>query len=304
MPISKTQIDKLGNRLKTGSYTESDLRLLDEYRRSFGEAYEAVIGTIRQRGEFPTGRLAKSTASIAEKLRRESIRLSQMQDIAGCRIVVGNVVQQEHLVEALTQDFPNAAVIDRRDNPSHGYRAIHIVVEKFGKPIEIQIRSSLQHLWAEVSEKSSDVIDPAIKHGGGPDLWRNFLTGSSESVACCEIIEKSYPEAIAAKERTDAAYEKYKKFVEEQLQHRLFDHEANEIRLGLWFVVRRWFQYRVYDHKAKKMHRRLQDLACEMVRIEQKIEELWQMQVRLRNSHIKLLTSMISWLDELKRQKP
>ena len=65
--LSKTQIDRLGERLKGGSHTESDLRLLDEYRRSFGEAYEAVLRTIRQRGEFPTGRLAKSTSLLDER---------------------------------------------------------------------------------------------------------------------------------------------------------------------------------------------------------------------------------------------
>src|SRR5207247_6581709 len=105
MPISKTQIDRLGDRLKLGPHAESDLRLLDNYRRSFGEAYEAVVRTIRQRGEFPTGRLAKSTLSIVEKLRRESLRLSQMQDIAGCRVVVVNVVEQEQLVASIKTDF-------------------------------------------------------------------------------------------------------------------------------------------------------------------------------------------------------
>jgi hypothetical protein len=58
MPISKTQIDRLGDRLKVGPHAESDLRLLDDYRRSFGEVYDTVVRTIRQCGEFPTGRLA------------------------------------------------------------------------------------------------------------------------------------------------------------------------------------------------------------------------------------------------------
>jgi len=164
--------------------------LLDDYRRSFGEAYEAVVRTIRQRGEFPTGRLAKSTRSIVEKLHRESIRLSQMQDIAGCRVVVMDVVQQEQFVASLKTDFPGASVIDRRNNPSYGYRAVHIIAEISGKPIEIQVRTSLQHLWAELSEKSSDVLDPTIKYGGGPDYWRNILTLSSKAVASYENLEK------------------------------------------------------------------------------------------------------------------
>src|SRR5712692_9888728 len=220
MPISKTQIDRLGDRLKGGPHSESDLRLLDDYRRSFGEAYEAVVRTLRQRGALPTGRLAKSTVSIVEKLRRESIRLSQMQDIAGCRVVVRNIVEQEQFVASLIADFPGASVIDRRDNPSYGYRAVHIIAEISGKPIEIQVRTSLQHLWAEVSEKSSDVLDPTIKYGGGPDSWRSSLTKMSDWVAAYEKLET----------RLLAAYDKLETtLVPELLEQHVPDHMAQEI---------------------------------------------------------------------------
>jgi hypothetical protein len=46
--LSKTQIDKLGERLRKGNVTEDDLRLLDEYRLSFSEAYEFVVGNPRR----------------------------------------------------------------------------------------------------------------------------------------------------------------------------------------------------------------------------------------------------------------
>ena len=78
--FSKTQIDRLGDHLRKGSFGEADLRLLDEYRRSFTDAYEIVIGSIREELALePTGRPAKSTSSISEKLRRESIRLTQFR---------------------------------------------------------------------------------------------------------------------------------------------------------------------------------------------------------------------------------
>jgi hypothetical protein len=78
METSKTQIDRLGNRLKEGNIAEDDLRLLDRYRLSFTEAYEYVVDAIRNDLVLePTGRTAKSTTSIIEKLRRESIRLTQ-----------------------------------------------------------------------------------------------------------------------------------------------------------------------------------------------------------------------------------
>jgi hypothetical protein len=39
---SNAQVDRLGERLKTGKLEEADLTLLDDYRRSFGPAYEAL----------------------------------------------------------------------------------------------------------------------------------------------------------------------------------------------------------------------------------------------------------------------
>jgi hypothetical protein len=94
--ITKTQIDRLGERLKKGKASEADLQLLDQYRRSFSDAYELVVGTIREKlVQAPWGRPGKSNMSIVEKLRRESIRLTQMQDIAGCRLLPPNIVYQE-----------------------------------------------------------------------------------------------------------------------------------------------------------------------------------------------------------------
>lgn len=91
--LSKTQIDRLGDRLKRGSYAEDDLRALDSYRRTFGAPYGTVVGNLRSLNLEPTGRPAKSTESLVEKLRRESVRLVQVQDIAGCRVVVPDLAR-------------------------------------------------------------------------------------------------------------------------------------------------------------------------------------------------------------------
>jgi hypothetical protein len=112
---SKTQIDKLGERLRKGDINEADLRMLDEYRRSFSEAYEFIVGVIRNELRLePTGRPAKSTTSITEKLLRESIRLSQIQDIAGSRVIVSDVDEQNQIVQALEKAFEDVEVVDRR----------------------------------------------------------------------------------------------------------------------------------------------------------------------------------------------
>lgn len=191
--LSKTQIDRLGARLRDGSRSEEDLRALDEYRRSFGEAYDGAVSSIRRALRLePTGRPAKSTTSIAAKLQRETIRLSQIQDIAGCRLVVRNAAGQERVVERLKTLFAAATVVDRRRRPSHGYRAVHALVTQGNRTIEVQIRTKLQHLWAEVCEKLSDVVDPAIKYGGGPPHVVQTMTDVSETIAGVEDAERAH----------------------------------------------------------------------------------------------------------------
>jgi putative GTP pyrophosphokinase len=141
--MSRTQID----RLRKGNITEADLRLLDEYRRRFTPAYEVVIGRIRKElGLEPTGRPAKSMTSISDKLRRESIRLTQIQDIAGCRLIVTDIAEQDRVVQSLISLFEKATIADRCQQSSHGYRAVHVIGRCQDKLIEIQLRTSLQHL--------------------------------------------------------------------------------------------------------------------------------------------------------------
>jgi putative GTP pyrophosphokinase len=190
--LSKSQLDKLGERLKNDNITEDDLRTLNDYRLSFGETYNTVIKSIRTELKLePTGRPAKSTTSISDKLRRESIRLTQIQDIAGCRLVVENLKSQEDTTKSLTDLFPGSLVLDRRIKPSHGYRAVHVVVSVMGNRIEVQVRTALQHNWAELCEKLSDTIDPAIKYGGGNSTVREVLDNYNQVVIGQEDIEKN-----------------------------------------------------------------------------------------------------------------
>jgi hypothetical protein len=222
-----------------------------------------------------------SLLSIVDKLRRESIRLSQMQDIAGCRVIVLNIVEQEKFITSLKADFPGASIVDRRDNPSYGYRAVHIIVEISGRPIEIQVRTSLQHLWAEVSEKSSDVLDPAIKHGGGPDRWRVSLTAISDWVAAYEKLEKT----LLADYENDALETRlladYARLSSEQLRQQLPEHIAQKIQS-------------VPDDNAQKM---LGELKVRLqAKVARELSDKW-------NEICDRLKKMISWLEDVKGQE-
>lgn len=198
---SKTQIDLLGERLKKGLRTEEDLRLLDTYRRTFHVPYDKVTRIVREElGLDPTGRPAKSTSSVIDKLMRESIRLSQIQDIAGCRVVISNLLEQKPVVQSLKKIYSEARYVDRLKDPKYGYRAIHIIPIVDRKPIEIQVRSLLQHLWAELSEKISDKFGKDLKYGGGNKEWLACLFLLSDII---ERYEGLQSESIATRKKLD-----------------------------------------------------------------------------------------------------
>jgi GTP pyrophosphokinase len=189
--FSKTQINKLGDRLRHADPTADDLRLLDSYRLSFADVATTVVAKLREQlGLVANERAAKSTPSIVAKLRREKTRLTTMQDIAGCRVVVETLHDQDRTVAQILTLFPDATIIDRRDRPSHGYRAVHVITSS-EKPVEIQIRTALQHKWAEMSEKLADVVDPRLKYGEGPRKWLRGLQETSDYIAEIEAAERT-----------------------------------------------------------------------------------------------------------------
>jgi putative GTP pyrophosphokinase len=186
--LSSALVDQLGERLRE-VLTLEDLHLLDQYRREFRDEYDVVVSQIRTKlGVEISGRPAKSTPAIVGKLKRSTMRLSQMQDIAGCRIVAKDTAAQNALVDQLITLFPST-IVDRRVHPSHGYRAVHVIAKPARRCVEIQVRTQLQHLWAELSEKSSDVFGIETKYGGGINRIREILKEASDAVAAIEAIE-------------------------------------------------------------------------------------------------------------------
>ncbi len=188
--LSRTQIDKLGDALRTRDFTENQLVKLDSYRRSFGRAYDRVVGIARHQLKMEvTGRPSKSTTSIIDKLERESARLSQVQDIAGCRVVVDDIPAQDRAVMSLEAYFRTSRTVNRRTSPSHGYRAVHVIATYDHRSVEVQVRTTLQHYWAEISEKLADTVDQALKYGAGNEEYLNLLRTLSDGINAFEKME-------------------------------------------------------------------------------------------------------------------
>ena len=195
--LSISQINRLGERLRKQGASLDDVLLLNAVRQRYSSAYEVVMAALNElEDEFDYdigGRFPKTNGSIIAKLQRENTRLSKMQDIAGCRIVVPNWFAQEELLELLELAFfPDARVDDRRERPRPGYRAVHLIVPVGEHVVEIQIRTEMQHLWAETSEALARLLkDPWVKYGGAmPGQMREGLDAMSETIALSERVHR------------------------------------------------------------------------------------------------------------------
>ena len=202
--LSRRQIDRLGDRLRASrdapdeellaAYRETfsetlrasrdaeDEEQLAAYRETFSETLRTVVSDLIRLGigELDSGRLKRSEAVIA-KLRRDTrIRLSRMQDIAGCRLIADSKAEQDEIYARLQAEFDIYRAYDIRETPRSGYRAVHVVVRQGDKFVEVQVRTRNQHTWACLSELATD-FDSSIKYGGGDPPIRQALDALSEA---------------------------------------------------------------------------------------------------------------------------
>jgi ppGpp synthetase/RelA/SpoT-type nucleotidyltranferase len=196
--MNKSDINRLGDRLRQGNLTAQTLSELDAYRRSFQPAIAEVVSSFRnQMGSFPASLLvqrpSKSTPSILAKLSRlPSTNLTQIQDIAGLRLMLHDRLAQDVFVERVMGIFPEVKLIDRRISPSFGYRAVHLVIRSLDRNVEIQLRTALQHAWAHQSEMIADRIGHDFKYGNTPNEIYETMLVVSEQIHIFEIEEQEF----------------------------------------------------------------------------------------------------------------
>jgi hypothetical protein len=181
LPASREEINRLGRRLATDSpISDDDLHALEELAACHMMALELARPRLDDLAEcvgsapLHITHRAKTTQTILEKLRRESgMNLARVQDLAGIRVVgIMSLEVQDQVTNEIALRFPadprEAKIVDRRAETSHGYRAVHLVVSLDGVSIEIQVRTVLQHLWANLMERLADRLGRQIRYGGAP----------------------------------------------------------------------------------------------------------------------------------------
>ncbi len=223
---SKSQIDKSGRVLSdtTRVYDETSLEMeyvFDDYRQLHLEPLTSFTLEIQQwlqtygRTYYIAQRL-KRRPQILRKLRRLSVRLSQLQDIGGCRVIVENNSDVDATIAFIKAKIESSRVAeliretDYRElgRDDTGYRAYHMILEVNGCSIELQIRSKIQHYWSESIERTSVIYGHRLKEKEGDEsviryfkLFSNALHSIESNQKFSQELEIRLQEARVAAEK-------------------------------------------------------------------------------------------------------
>lgn len=140
----------------------------------------------------------KRMRSIIAKLERERSRVSQLQDIVGCRAVVPTVSEVRHIVRRLKRANVRHELLKVHNYIDHpkqtGYRSVHLVY-RFNMPAlpavdkmlcEIQVRTFDQHAWACAVEAAGFFRNEDLKSGVGDSKWLRLFSLAGAAVAINE----------------------------------------------------------------------------------------------------------------------
>jgi len=210
----KPEIDRAGKILTQkdppASELEKALTVMNNWRSSHSfpmNTFKIRLGRASKRidNEALIVQRLKRVPSIIKKLNRaqtQTMKLSQMQDIGGCRAVLSDVSLVKKLTNFYTSKRKSRGLkhkkVNEKDyvkNPKpDGYRSIHLIYKYKsdkkstydGLLVEIQIRSRIQHAWATAVETVDLFTKQAIKSNEGRPDWMEFFKLVSSAFASME----------------------------------------------------------------------------------------------------------------------
>jgi hypothetical protein len=209
------RVDAAGDSLLVKDVSEVEraeaLHCISNWRSSHSYPLQALKMTLIGRAKKVDTKVVvaqrlKRLSSIALKLRRNSnMKLSQMQDIGGCRAVLATVADVHQLVAVYEQSIAKnphdrSEFVKKYDYimapKSDGYRSTHLIYKYRsraadylpynGLRIEIQLRTALQHAWATAVETVSTFTGQALKSNIGDADWKRFFVLMGSAIAARE----------------------------------------------------------------------------------------------------------------------
>ena len=124
----------------------------------------------------------KRTQSIIRKLKRfKTMKLRNMQDIAGCRAILNKQKDIDKLKKTLNKKHEFKITDYIKKPKDDGYRGVHLTCKcnddtnqsKF--PVEIQLRTKIQHSWATAVEIVDLFTNQKLKLNDGKQEWLDFF---------------------------------------------------------------------------------------------------------------------------------
>ncbi|QEO18900.1 RelA/SpoT domain-containing protein [Acetobacter vaccinii] len=242
MTISKSRIDKAGRNLAyPAELTIESMALeedFDDYRISHLEPLSSITLEIQgwlhdYGGGYYIAQRVKRKPQIIRKLRRLSVRLTQLQDIGGCRIIVEKNESVDRLIDFIKKNVKNNASFELKRVTDYrvqgrdltGYRSAHLLLQRDGRSIELQIRSRIQHYWSESIERTSVIYGKHLKEQEGNPVVINYFKHLSDIFY---EIESGRDPSVQDKVKLDQMREQAQTIIYDADRNRIFDSNINE----------------------------------------------------------------------------
>ena len=186
MALTNQQIDAAGERLRDAEQPAADdLAIYEEYRESFREPVASVTETALEltldAELLEWGGRQKTVESVVAKLRAQDLALTGITDIGGVRIVLPSLAEVNRVHQALDEGLIAQVKDYRGTGTKRGYRALHLILQATpDRVVELQIRSQIHNVWANLTERLQQRTGHDIKHAAGPAALLDALEELSE----------------------------------------------------------------------------------------------------------------------------
>lgn len=198
--FSRAAIDRAGRTLVVSEDPDSYLseeawRVFANWRSAHVFPLNTITMDLRQKvnrlqlqqSALVVQRLKRTRSILAKLAKKSSMRLTQMQDIGGCRAVVPTIQDVYALRERYRRSRSRHEFVAEDDyiaQPKEsGYRSLHLVYRFNSKSrpeynkllFEIQLRTLTQHAWATAVETVGAVVGQALKSSEGELSWLHYF---------------------------------------------------------------------------------------------------------------------------------
>ncbi len=191
------RVKKAGRALLENPRDDGALETLKEWRKHHIAPLNRVYKMLKRAADNSGnhahyGQRLKSLNSILYKLKRfytTGLKLSDMQDLGGCRVIFS---KYENLRKVCEQLIKSSKITLKNKNDyitypkKDGYRSVHLIYTHDKLKVEIQLRTQLQHAWATTVEIIDFFENQKLKLGEGDANWRHFFYLLADEFALLE----------------------------------------------------------------------------------------------------------------------